>query len=112
MSPLAFCAAMSTDTQNYSEEFDREVRHSALEEFSRDERRPAVLLLAGLLIAALFFALGIMVGRWMTKPTQSPTTLNVNQQRQNAPVNRQTNASPSPAPSSTARPTAQPSASR
>jgi hypothetical protein len=40
------------------------VRHSALEEFRRDERRPALLLLAVLLIAAAFFALGIMVGRW------------------------------------------------
>ena len=41
------------------------VRHSAFEEFKRDERRPAVLLLAALVIAALFFALGIMLGRWM-----------------------------------------------
>ena len=39
-------------------------RHSALEEFRRDERRPAVLLLAVLLVAAAFFALGILVGRW------------------------------------------------
>ena len=39
-------------------------RHSALAEFQRDERRPAVVLLAILLVAAAFFALGIMVGRW------------------------------------------------
>ena len=39
-------------------------RHSALEEFRRDERRPAVVLLVVLLVAAAFFALGIMVGRW------------------------------------------------
>ncbi|MBV9210396.1 MAG: hypothetical protein JOZ52_07195 [Acidobacteria bacterium] len=112
---------MSTDTQKYSEEFDREPRHSALEEFSRDERRPAVLLLAGLIIAAIFFALGIMVGRWTSKPAPTPAASNANQQRQNAPVNRSTpaTASPSPspassatAPSSTARPLAQPSASR
>jgi ferric-dicitrate binding protein FerR (iron transport regulator) len=42
----------------------KETRHSALAEFQRDERRPAVMLLAILLIAAAFFALGIMVGRW------------------------------------------------
>ncbi|HEX8128619.1 MAG TPA: hypothetical protein VF527_05905 [Pyrinomonadaceae bacterium] len=41
------------------------VRHSAFEEFRRDERRPAVLLLGALVIAALFFAIGIMLGRWM-----------------------------------------------
>jgi hypothetical protein len=39
--------------------------HSAFEEFRRDERRPAVLLLGALVIAAAFFALGIMLGRWM-----------------------------------------------
>jgi hypothetical protein len=39
--------------------------HSAFEEFRRDERRPAVLLLAALVIASVFFALGIMLGRWM-----------------------------------------------
>ena len=40
------------------------VRHSAFVEFQRDERRTAVMLLAVLLVAAAFFALGIMVGRW------------------------------------------------
>lgn len=44
---------------------ESQVHYSALEEFRRDERRPALLLLAALLIAALFFALGIMLGRWM-----------------------------------------------
>jgi hypothetical protein len=39
--------------------------HSAFEEFRRDERRPAVLLLGALVIAAVFFAFGIMLGRWM-----------------------------------------------
>ncbi|HYO99071.1 MAG TPA: hypothetical protein VER76_02555 [Pyrinomonadaceae bacterium] len=48
------------------------VRHSAFEEFRRDERRPAVLLLGALVIAALFFALGIMVGRWMTDDHDAP----------------------------------------
>jgi hypothetical protein len=40
-------------------------QHSAFEEFRHDERRPAVLLLGALVIAAAFFALGIMLGRWM-----------------------------------------------
>ncbi len=40
------------------------VRYSALEEFRRDERRPAVILLLMLLIAAVFFAFGIVVGCW------------------------------------------------
>jgi hypothetical protein len=55
---------MSSETQKYGIEAESEPRHSALEEFSRDERRPAVLLMAGLLIAAVFFAIGMMVGRW------------------------------------------------
>jgi len=38
------------------------VRHSAFEDFQRDERRPpAVLLLSARLLAAVFFALGIYV---------------------------------------------------
>lgn len=62
---------MATDTQKYAPE--TEAHHSALAEFRRDERRPAVLLLAILVVAALFFALGIMVGRWTAqpKPTES-----------------------------------------
>jgi hypothetical protein len=93
---------MSTDTQKYSEEFEREARHSALEEFSRDERRPAVLLLGALVIAAIFFALGIMVGRWMNKPAASPSAP-TNQQRQTVPLNRAT-ATPTPIPSPTPSP--------
>ena len=57
---------MATDTQKYASE--RETPHSALTEFQRDERRPAVLLLTLLIVAALFFALGIMVGRWTAQP--------------------------------------------
>jgi hypothetical protein len=49
-----------------------EHQHSAFEEFRRDERRPAVLLLGALLIAALFFALGIMLGRWMDDDNNAP----------------------------------------
>ena len=59
-------AAMSTETQKFVAPTESEPRHSALEEFSRDERRPAVLLLAGLAIASVFFAIGILVGRWST----------------------------------------------
>lgn len=59
---------MATDTQKYASESEREARHSALAEFSRDERRPAVLLLSALLIAVLFFAIGLLVGRWTAGP--------------------------------------------
>src|ERR671932_420023 len=41
-----------------------EIRHSALEEFSRDERRPAVIMLGLLALGAVFFAIGILVGRF------------------------------------------------
>jgi cytoskeletal protein RodZ len=59
---------MATDTQKYTTEAEREARHSALAEFSRDERRPAVLLLSALVIAVLFFAIGLLVGRWTAEP--------------------------------------------
>ena len=58
---------MATDTTKHTMETETQTRHSALEELYRDERRPALLLLSGLLIAVLFFALGIMVGRWMNE---------------------------------------------
>jgi hypothetical protein len=48
------------------------VSRSAFEEFSRDGRRPAVLLLAALVIAATFFALGIMLGRLMADDRDAP----------------------------------------
>jgi cell division protein FtsN len=63
---------MSTDTDKYDLEGERESRHSALEELVRDERRPAVVLLSALLLAAIFFAFGIMFGRW-TVQTGSQT---------------------------------------
>ncbi len=62
---------MSTDTDKYEAQTERDAPHSALEEFSRDERRPAVILLSALILAATFFAIGIMFGRW-TADTQSP----------------------------------------
>lgn len=70
---------MAIETTNHAAQTERESRHSALEELYRDERRPALLLLSGLVIAVLFFALGIMVGRWMatnnnSKPSAAPAT--------------------------------------
>jgi hypothetical protein len=98
---------MSTETPKYSDDLEREPRHSALEEFSRDERRPAVLLLGALIIAAIFFALGIFVGRWTTRP-QSSTDATTNQPRATVPVNASTPA-PSPSPSASPAPSRKPS---
>ncbi len=57
---------MSTDTEIYTPHADKGISHSAFAEFNRDERRPAVLLLGALVIAALFFTIGIFVGRLMS----------------------------------------------
>lgn len=70
---------MATETTKHVEQTEAERRHSALEELYRDERRPALLLLSALAIAVLFFALGIMVGRWMktdnnTSPGSQPAS--------------------------------------
>jgi septal ring-binding cell division protein DamX len=59
---------MSTDTHKYVNQVEQELRHSAFQEFSRDERRPAVLLLSGLVLAVLFFAIGLLFGRWTAEP--------------------------------------------
>lgn len=103
----ALSEPMSTDTQKYSDEHESEVPHSAFEEFTRDERRPAVLLLAGLVIASIFFALGILFGRWTDKRgTDAPAP--TSQQGQASPVNRPLSTpSPSashPAPGRTGQP--------
>ncbi len=79
---------MSTETDKYDVDGEREPQHSALEELARDERRPAVMLLSALLLAAIFFALGIMVGRW-TVQTNPQTRASSNS---SAP----SNAAPSP----------------
>lgn len=63
---------MSTDSEKYETTIEREARHSAFAEFSRDERRPAVMLLSALLLSAVFFAIGIMVGRWTVEPPTQP----------------------------------------
>ena len=79
---------MSMDSDKYDEQMERETRHSALEELKRDERRPALILLSALLLAAIFFAFGIMVGRWTTQSgTQSPS-------RTEAPSPPASNAAP------------------
>ena len=62
---------MATETTKHSAQSEMEARHSALEELYRDERRPALLLLSGLVIAVIFFALGIMVGRWINNNAES-----------------------------------------
>jgi SPOR domain len=87
---------MATDTHKYAVPAEQEPRHSALAEFSRDERRPAVLLLSALVLSALFFALGLMVGRWTAEQRPSPQLAS------------SAAASPAPAPSA---PATQPAAS-
>ncbi len=94
---------MAIDTHKYADQVDYEARHSALAEFSRDERKPAVLLLSALLLSALFFGLGLLVGRWTAEPgkasvapTSSPAT--------------QASATPAPQPTANATPAASPSA--
>lgn len=62
---------MSTDTEIYTPHADNGMGHSAFAEFNRDERRPALLLLGALVIAALFFAIGIFVGRLMSTQNSS-----------------------------------------
>ncbi|HMF57848.1 MAG TPA: SPOR domain-containing protein [Pyrinomonadaceae bacterium] len=52
------------ETRKRVEHIEPEIKHSALEEFSRDERRPAVILLGLLALGAVFFAIGILVGRF------------------------------------------------
>ena len=85
---------MLTETEKYAAPPESEPRHSALQEFSRDERRPAVLLLGGLAIAATFFAIGMMVGRWSAGGSRST-----------APPSAVTKSSPAP---SNLAPTSQP----
>ena len=85
-----------TDTQNYSSHAEREPHHSALEEFSRDERRPAVLLLSALILSALFFGIGLLVGRWTAEPVSTSNRVS---------------SGTAPLPASTSTPTAQPATS-
>ncbi|HYY58471.1 MAG TPA: hypothetical protein VE842_14145 [Pyrinomonadaceae bacterium] len=77
---------MSTETDKYESQAERDARHSALEEFSRDERRPAVILLSALVLAAIFFAFGIMVGRWTADQGRSPAIAQEDGARPQAPT--------------------------
>lgn len=81
-----------TDTPKFVSEAAPEARHSALAEFSRDERRPAVLLLSALVIAVLFFGIGLLFGRWTAKPSLTPQ--DVSSQRAASP----NGADPAPQP--------------
>jgi hypothetical protein len=107
---------MSFETQKYSGEMEKDPHHSAFDEFGRDERRPAVMLLAGLVIAVLFFALGLVVGRWTlaTETRQAPL---ISPDRPLPPVNAEApivtptaSTSPTSSPGPSIRPT--PTASR
>jgi hypothetical protein len=91
---------MATDTQKYASEAEREARHSALAEFSRDERRPAVLLLSALVIAVLFFAIGLLVGRWTAEPS-----LTSNAASSGTATQSSTSSAAAPTPQPTATPT-------
>jgi hypothetical protein len=91
---------MSTDTEKYETTIEREARHSAFEEFSRDERRPAVMLLSALLLSAVFFAIGIMVGRWTVEPNSQPGIAS------SAPVQTPTPSNPTPSPQLASAPAA------
>jgi hypothetical protein len=88
---------MATDTPKYGAQAEQEPHHSALAEFSRDERRPAVLLLSALLLSALFFGIGLMVGRWTAQPNSKPSAAAT---QPNVPT-----STPAPAPQPAVSPT-------
>lgn len=92
---------MAIDTRKYADQVDYESRHSALAELSRDERKPAVLLLSALLLSALFFGLGLIVGRWTAEPEKASVTPSSSPQAA---------ATPAPQPTAPAPPAASPSA--
>jgi SPOR domain len=88
---------MAIDTHKYTDQVEYKPHHSALEEFGRDERKPAVLLLSALILSVLFFGLGLFVGRWTAQPnvaTVAPSS------------SAATQATPAPAPQQTAAPAA------
>lgn len=102
---------MAIETTKPAAQTETQTHHSALEELYRDERRPALILLGGLVIAVIFFALGIMVGRWMStddnsKPGAVPAST---PQATPAPVSQ---AAQAVAPASSANAAASPSPAR
>ncbi|HWT00151.1 MAG TPA: SPOR domain-containing protein [Pyrinomonadaceae bacterium] len=88
---------MAIDTHKYADRVEYKTRHSALEEFGRDERKPAVLLLSALLLSALFFGLGLLVGRWTAQPNVAAVAPS------SSPA---TQATPAPSPQPAAAPAA------
>jgi hypothetical protein len=86
---------MATDTHKYDAPAEEEPRHSAIAEFGRDERRPAVLLLSALVLSSIFFGIGLMVGRWTAVPDSTSNVVS---------------SQPAPSPSTPA-PATQPAAS-
>ena len=94
---------MAIDTHKYVEQVDYESRHSALAEFSRDERKPAVLLLSALVLSALFFGLGLLVGRWTAEPGKAAAA------PASSPAAPATATAPAPQPTANATPAASPS---
>lgn len=95
---------MAIDTHKYAGEVEYKSRHSALEEFGRDERKPAVLLLSALLLSALFFGLGLLVGRWTAGPSAASVAPSSKPSTQATPA-------PTPQPSVTPAAMASPAAS-
>lgn len=87
---------MATDTHKYDAHAEEEPRHSAIAEFGRDERRPAVLLLSALVLSSIFFGIGLMVGRWTAVPDSTSSVVS----SQPAP--------PTPTPAPTTQPAASP----
>ena len=102
---------MSTDTHKYINQVEHESRHSAFQEFSRDERRPAVLLLSGLVLAVLFFAIGLLFGRWTAEPETNLSASNPGTTNAPAPAT-QTAALQTPAPAMNAAGTTEATATR
>jgi hypothetical protein len=88
---------MATDTQKYGAGVEQEPRHSALAEFSRDERKPAVLMLSALALSAIFFGIGLLVGRWTATPAATQPALS---------GTTSTASTPAPTPQPTASPIA------
>lgn len=100
---------MSIDTPPKDVEAEPESDHSALDEFKRDERRPAVLLLGALIIAAIFFAIGIMVGRWHGGAGSRPgATYNNATQPPTASASMTPTPQPALAPTGSPQPSSQP----
>jgi cell division septation protein DedD len=96
---------MSSETDKHEAQIEHEAPHSAFEEFSRDERRPAVILLSALILAATFFAIGILFGRWTAERPAPQANTSSTASTQTQPTQTPT-GTPAPQPSATAQPSA------